>query len=626
MLGTTTRQLALVVAVTGVAVICGCGKQVTGSRVPVVVSSDAALKDLRLSNGVFNHPFNPYDWVYQVQTDSSVAILSLTPIPNHRAATVAVNDIPVDGEEATVDVALTPGSNSIVVDVTAEDGKVNRYTLTVHRTESSNANLASLSVVGIDLEPGFDAAVTQYSAVVSHDVEQVAVVAEAVAADEGALVRFYQAGAEVTAPAAIALTDGTNVIEVVVFAPDDVTTKSYQLGISKQSNASDIALLAMLAVDGAVLEPAFDPQNTAQTEFAAAVGSGVSTIHLTATPVSAAATVEITLDSAAVNDPLQIPVVVGTNNILITVTAGDGMTFKEYTLAVTRPPAGASADLASIELTMGANGSVRPLYQRGFDPGVTGFDSAIDTYAAVIWGFDSITVTAVASDADVSSLTIDGGGEPQDGTTSQTVSLAQGQVHEIEIVVVSGDGSTSGTYSILVRLLNVYEFYYGIYAPVQRASKAQWYARVNDAPGLGLNEYYDGAEHGSMHWTITLAGLQGRNRMDFDHYNNGHQEYPYIDRGWSEHGRLESMLSLQGNGTQTGTLELFTHEDGGDKVGSLSYHIDIKSKQPTAGEDSYTDCTYMGETFRSYYVDVQNHDSLADRWDPYVPWTAGDSQ
>ena len=589
-------------------------------------SSDATLKSLTTSTGDWNHPYNPDDWLYTIKVAHEANTIQVTPAANHKKAAIRVNGTEVQSGSASSPIDLAVGSNEIGIVVTAETGKENSYLLTVLRSPSNNAHLASLDIEGVTLDPMFDPLTTEYQTKVDPLLESVRIIAIAQAADEGAQVYLAIDDVGPLESDQVALGQGDTSVRITVIAPDEVSLMTYQLMISKQSSDPQDAYLATLSIEQVSLTPPFDADNPQETEYSGSVPGNLSSIRLRVEPVSALAQVAVFVNDTLVEDTDNLALVVGENIITIKVTSGDGLTIKEYHINLDRASASDVAELADIEISMGQNGTQRPLYQTGFVPDQVGFDPQVLTYGAVIWGFEEIQITATAEDPGISQLTIDGAGTPIDGKTTQTISLVEGEVKDIAIVSTSQDGSTSLTYHLLVRLLNGVEFYYGIYASVQRVSKAQWYERVDNSPDLGLDEEFTGAAHGTMHWTIKLAGLQGRNRMDFDHYNNGSQGFPYLDDGWYEHGRLESMLSIQGNGTQTGELQLFTHQDYADPIGLISYHLTVVEKQTVAGEDSYSECTYLGNVYRFYYSPEVIHESLADGWDPYQPWTPEDFQ
>ena len=77
----------------------------------------------------------------------------------------------VEDADGTVD--LEAGTNTITVEVTAEDTTTVRvYTVTVTReaTASTDASLSALSLSGVTLDTEFDAATLSYTASVANDV------------------------------------------------------------------------------------------------------------------------------------------------------------------------------------------------------------------------------------------------------------------------------------------------------------------------------------------------------------------------------------------------------------------------------------------------------------------------
>lgn len=103
-------------------------------------------------------------------------------------------------------------------------------------------------------------------------------------------------------------------------------------------NASTDATLSSLAVSGASLVPAFDPNTTSYT---ATVGNAVSTATISAPASFSGATVQQTpANPVALN--------VGGNNISVLVTAQDGSTTKTYTVNVKRTVADAMKPVVKI--------------------------------------------------------------------------------------------------------------------------------------------------------------------------------------------------------------------------------------------------------------------------------------
>ena len=126
---------------------------VTVTRPP---SSDATLRDLVLSHGTNVVPltpgFMPETKAYTATVDSAVTQLTVTPTPNHAGAQIMYLDgddrmltDANDGEDGfQVEVAV--GDTVITVKVTAEDGTMDTYMVTVTRLPSSDATLRDLIV------------------------------------------------------------------------------------------------------------------------------------------------------------------------------------------------------------------------------------------------------------------------------------------------------------------------------------------------------------------------------------------------------------------------------------------------------------------------------------------------
>ncbi len=115
----------------------GTGNLVTGAETvtAVVESSDATLSGLSLSGTTLNEVFAPGTTVYTADVASDVATLAVTPTANDDGATITVNDDPVSSGTASSAIDLIAGANIITVEVTAEDGSTQTYTLTVTREQ-----------------------------------------------------------------------------------------------------------------------------------------------------------------------------------------------------------------------------------------------------------------------------------------------------------------------------------------------------------------------------------------------------------------------------------------------------------------------------------------------------------
>ena len=148
-----------------------------------------------------------------------------------------------------------------------------------------------------------------------------------------------------TASAPLALSPGSNIIAIKVTAQDGVTTQIYNLTVTRATPAN--ANLATLGQSVGGLTPSFTPVTTGYTD-----NVSNATASITLKPVSSDPTATIRVNGTAaasgvVTSPISLAV--GSNVIIIVVTAQNGTTTKTYTLNVVRA-ASAIATLSSIKV------------------------------------------------------------------------------------------------------------------------------------------------------------------------------------------------------------------------------------------------------------------------------------
>ena len=260
-----------------------------------------------------------------------------------------------DDNEVRYEVELSAGANTIDLMVTSEDGEDREHQLVVRRDgRSSDATLSDLRLSAGELSPDFDAATTSYTARVANAVSSVRVTAEANHADASVA---YDPGRTVN------LNVGPNTITVTVTA-EDGTEGDYTVRVTREApGASSDATLSSLRLSAGELSPTFDP---GMTTYMARVGNDVDEIKVTA--------VANDVDGAnvVINPAQPSALVVGENEITVTVTAEDASTTKDYTVTVTRAPRGLSSDatLSALSLTPGA-------LSPAFDPNVTTYTASV---------------------------------------------------------------------------------------------------------------------------------------------------------------------------------------------------------------------------------------------------------
>lgn len=179
---------------------------------------------------------------------------------------------------------------------------------------SNNANLKALHLNVEGLSPVFNKNTTTYYLTIADTINEIGVTAEP-----------EEAGAKVSITGNTNLVIGMNTIKIVVTAPDNKTTKTYSVQVTKTDNPDNAnANLLNLAIENAILEPEFNPD---VVEYQIQVGSEQENLNVLAVPQIEGASVVI-----EGKDNLQF----GENTITIKVTAKDGITFKTYTIRAYR--------------------------------------------------------------------------------------------------------------------------------------------------------------------------------------------------------------------------------------------------------------------------------------------------
>jgi hypothetical protein len=421
-----------------VLLISGCPSTVQDS--PNDTSANADLADLELSGATLDSAFDPAKTSYTATVENGVSEVSLIPKADHSAASITVNGSTVSSGSASDPISLPVGTTDITVEVTAEDGSTNTYTVSVTRKKAvnTNASLASLSLSEGSLSPAFDPATTNYTVSVANSVTEVTVTPTV--DDTNATVTVH--GTAVSSGSAsdpISLSVGTTDITVEVTA-EDGSTKSYTISVTREEAVSANADLSDLALSEGTLSPAFD---SGTTSYTATVNGDVSDVTVTPTTASSEATVTVegnAVNSGSASQPISLSD--GPNNIDVTVTAENGNT-KSYAIELTR--LSDNADLASLTVTendpIDGDSPSNVTLSPGFDPGTT-------SYSAEIPGeVPEFTVTPDAADDDAS-VTVDGA-SVSSGSASSPITVPVFNSATATIEVTAEDGSTK-TYDVTV--------------------------------------------------------------------------------------------------------------------------------------------------------------------------------
>ncbi|MDA7483282.1 cadherin-like beta sandwich domain-containing protein, partial [Planktomarina temperata] len=371
-------------------------------------SSDATLSALALSQGSLSPSFTSGTLAYTASVAHSVSSLIVTPTTNDANATATVN-----GASPATPVTLSVGSNTVTVQVTAQDGTTQSYTVTVTRAASSDATLSALTLSQGSLSPSFASGTLAYTSSVPNSVSSLIVTPTTNDANATAIVN----GASAATPVTLAV--GSNTVTVQVTAQDGTTIQSYTVAVTRA--ASSDATLSALTLSSGSLSPSFASGTLAYT---ALVSNSVSSLIVTPTTNDANATA--TVNGASPATPVTLAV--GSNPVTVQVTAQDGST-QSYTVAVTRAAASSDATLSALALS---SSSLSPSFASG----------TLAYTASVVHSVSSLIVTPSVNDANATA-TVNG------ASAATPVNLAVGS-NTVTVQVTAQDGTTTQNYTVTV--------------------------------------------------------------------------------------------------------------------------------------------------------------------------------
>ncbi|MFZ0596274.1 MAG: cadherin-like beta sandwich domain-containing protein, partial [Flavobacterium sp.] len=331
---------------------------------------------------------------------------------------------------ATIATTATKASAVGEYEITVDEATSLNYTITFKKgtltvIKSSNAGLTDLAISNGTLSPAFEEGIKDYTTTVPNDIENITLTA--IAADPSATITVN--GIEVpsgTPTDKIPLVVGENKITTIVTAQDG-TTSTYTVIVTREP--SNNAGLIDLAISKGTLSPVFEEGTK---EYTATVPNEVADVTLT--PVTSDPTAVVTIKGKVIPSGTptdKIPLEVGENEIVTTVTAQDG-TISTYTVIVTREPSHNSGltDLAISE------GTLSP----AFAEGTLEYKSIVPN--------DTTSIKVKPTNTDASATITVNGKEVPSGTPSGEIPLQVGE-NIITTVVTAQDGTIS-TYTIIV--------------------------------------------------------------------------------------------------------------------------------------------------------------------------------
>ncbi|MFJ8236266.1 cadherin-like beta sandwich domain-containing protein [Ureibacillus sp. NPDC094379] len=385
-------------------------------------SSNDNLSNLTLSQGTLSPEFAPSTTSYTATVGNSVSRIDVTATLEENTASLVIDSDSVTSGNSTT-VFLNVGENPINVTVTAQNGSTKTYTITITREASSNENLSNLTLSQGTLSPEFAPSTTNYTATVGNGVSSIDVTATL---EENTASLVIDGDSVTSGNVKTALLNvGENPINVEVTAQNG-STKTYTIMITREASSNDN--LSNLTLSQGTLSPEFAPGTTSYMET---VGTGVSSIDVTAILEDSTASLTINGASVTSGDSKTVELNVGSNPITIVVTAQNGST-NTYTITITRE-ASSNDNLSNLTLSQGTLSPV-------FAPGTTSYMATVGN------GVSNIDVTSILEDS-TASLTINGASVPSGNVKNVPLNVGE---NPISIVVTAQNGTTK-TYMVNVK-------------------------------------------------------------------------------------------------------------------------------------------------------------------------------
>lgn len=201
---------------------------------------------------------------------------------------------------------------------------------------SSNANLSALTTSAGALTPfPFNASTTAYTVYMPYTAYETPTRTVTPTVADTGLATVKVNGVSVTSGSACAATFinvGSNVFTIVVTA-EDATTKTYTVNVIRAA-ASTVSSLSAIGLSAGQLSPAFSAENNS---YSVDVSTETTTFAITPTSTSANSKIDVEgsdVASAAASSPINI--LIGSNILVVTCTAEDGISISTYTLTVKR--------------------------------------------------------------------------------------------------------------------------------------------------------------------------------------------------------------------------------------------------------------------------------------------------
>ena len=342
---------------------------------------------------------------------------------------------------STVKIATSGNDHSITLTVTAKDGTISTYTISLIRQNSdTNIDKLDLTIAGKDYEVSFDENNAEVKFGVSSGntvpreltIKTLSLSADASAKD--------QDGNTVTSGSTVKIaTSGNDHSITLTVTAKDGSTSTYTITLIRQNTDADVDSLT-LTIAGKDYEVSFDGTGNATIAISASLAKPPTLATVKEIAVSSGAAAKQNSNTISAGDTVLIAEDGGVHSISFSVTSEDGSITLPYNIAINI--SNTDADVDSLTLT------------------IAGKD-----YAVSFDGTGNATITVSASLANpltlatVKDITVSSGATVKQNTNtisagSNFAITGDGGVHSISFSVTSEDGSITTAYSIGINISN----------------------------------------------------------------------------------------------------------------------------------------------------------------------------
>ncbi|MFP4522362.1 MAG: cadherin-like beta sandwich domain-containing protein, partial [Fibrobacterota bacterium] len=408
---------------------------------------DAGLFALNISAGALEPQFNPETTDYVDSVSYSVESVDIRPVLNDNEASLTINGSPNEGDgNDSYIMNLNTGSNEVTIIVTALDEVTKRtYTIDVIRLQNTESTLSALSVLdGLQLSPSFSPSVTEYTVALEENTDSLRIQASP-KSDLASLKIDGNPAIEGETYTVRNLTDGQEV-KIKATAQDTSVSTTYTITVNYL--AADEARLASCDISGVIDSVegndtsalSFNPDTT---EYNIVVPYSEDSLVFTLSPMDVD-NASIEYGSNTYNGTSEIhagPLLVGSNEVVFTVTAADNQTTVSYVFNIKRQAASNNAYLLSLDAVnpeTGTNLAVSPV----FSP------ESLSYTVELTEEIDSVEVFPT-SENENSTIIINGNDTAVSGEKT-AVQITSGTSSTIQIEVISESANNVNLYELTV--------------------------------------------------------------------------------------------------------------------------------------------------------------------------------